>query len=154
MDPALLSSASALLGALIGGGTSLTVAVYTERHQERLQRVAQEVTKREAVYTDFIMAATNLLLHAYVEEQDRIALHGDEQRLIGLVNRMRLFAPTDVVEEAEAVLKAIVEVLLKPGMGLGQLARESLSRSPHPDTFLSFCKLCRMDLENVRRTMA
>jgi hypothetical protein len=31
MDPALLSSASALLGALIGGGTLLSVAIYTQR---------------------------------------------------------------------------------------------------------------------------
>jgi hypothetical protein len=154
MDAALISSASALLGALIGGGASLAVAMYTQRYQERLQRIAHEIAKRESVYTDFIMAATTLLLHAYVEDQDKIALHGDEQRLIGLINRMRLFAPADVVGEAEAVLKAIIEVLLKPGVGLAQLARDALSRNPDPDPFLRFCRSCRADLENVRWTMA
>jgi hypothetical protein len=142
------------LGALIGGGASLAVAIYTQRQQERLQRIAHEIAKREAVYADFTMNATNLLLHAYVEDQDKLALHGDEQRLIGQINRMRLFAPADVINEAEAVLKAIIEVLLKPGVDLAQLARDALSRSPDPDPFLSFCRSCRADLENVRRTMA
>jgi hypothetical protein len=153
MDPALLSSASALLGALIGGGTSLSVAIYTQRYQDRLQRVSKEIGKREAVYTEFITVATNLLLNAYMEDKEKIALHGDEQRLIGLINRMRLFAPKEVVGEAEAALKAIIEVLLKPPVGLGDLAREALSRSPDPDPFLRFCQSCRADLENVQRTL-
>jgi hypothetical protein len=42
IDPALLSAMSALVGALIGGGASLTAAVYTQRHQDRLQRVARD----------------------------------------------------------------------------------------------------------------
>jgi HAMP domain-containing protein len=42
IDPALLSPVSALRGALIEGSTSLAAAVYTQRHQDRLQRVASE----------------------------------------------------------------------------------------------------------------
>src|SRR5690242_10574027 len=114
IDPALLSSAAGLAGALIGGGASLAVAVYTQRYQERLQRIAREISKRETVYAEFMMNASNLLLNAYVQDQGKIALQGDEQRLVGLIHRMRLFASTDVVGEAEAVLKAIIEILLKP----------------------------------------
>ena len=65
IDPALLSATSALVGALIGGGASLAAAVYTQRYQDRLQRVVRETTKRELVYADFIMAASKLLLNAY-----------------------------------------------------------------------------------------
>src|SRR5262245_36162389 len=36
IDPALLSAMSALVGALIGGGASLTAAIYTQRYQDRL----------------------------------------------------------------------------------------------------------------------
>ena len=53
IDPALLGTISGLLGALIGGSASLTAAVYTQRYQDRLQRVAREATKRETVYADF-----------------------------------------------------------------------------------------------------
>ena len=86
IDPALLSAMSALVGALIGGGASLTAAIYTQRYQDRLQRVARETTKRETVYADFIMNASKLLLTAYVH--DELTLSGDEQHLVGLANRM------------------------------------------------------------------
>ena len=95
------------------------------------------------------MTGSNLFLNAYL--QDRIALSGDEQRLIGLMNRMRLFAPPNVVEEAEAVLKAIIEILLKPSIELRQLAKEALSKSLDPDPLLVFSSICRADLDNVHR---
>jgi hypothetical protein len=136
IDPALLGPVSALLGALIGGGASLLGAVYTQRSRDRVQRVASEIAKRETVYADFVMSASNLLLNAYTH--DEISLGGDEQRLIGLINRMRLFAPTDVVGGAEAVLRAIVEISLKPSVELRQLAKEALSKSLDPDPLLAF----------------
>jgi hypothetical protein len=133
IDPALLSPVSALFGALIGGGASLLGAVYTQRSRDRVQRVASEIAKRETVYADFVMSASNLLLNAYTH--DEISLGGDEQRLIGLINRMRLFAPTEVVDEAEAVLRAILEILLKPSVELRQLAKEGSSHD--------LCKIVR-----------
>src|SRR6201993_1881894 len=151
IDPALLSPISALFGALIGGGATLLGAMYTQRSQDRLQRVASEIAKREAVYAEFVMSASNLLLNAYTH--DEISLGGDEQRLIGLINRMRLFAPTDVVDGAEAVLRAIVEILLKPSIELRQLAKEALSKSFDPDPLLAFSSICRADLDNVHRTI-
>ena len=151
IDPALLSPVSALLGAVVGGGASLLGAVYTQRSRDRVQRVASEIAKRETVYADFVMSASNLLLNAYTH--DEISLGGDEQRMIGLINRMRLFAPTDVVEGAEAVLRAIVEILLKPSIELRQLAKEALSKSLDPDPLLVFSSICRADLDNVHRTV-
>jgi hypothetical protein len=151
IDPALLSSVSALLGALVGGGATLLGAIYTQRSQDRIQRAASEIAKREAVYADFVMSASSLLLTAYTH--DDVALGGDEQRLIGLINRMRLFAPPDVVSGAEAVLRAIVDILLKPSIELRQLAKEALSKSLDPDPLLTFSSICRADLDNVHRTV-
>jgi hypothetical protein len=113
IDPALLSATSALVGALIGGGASLAAAVYTQRYQDRLQRVVRETTKRELVYADFIMAASKLLLNAYGSQG--VAINGDQQHLIGLANRMRLFAPSNVIDEAERVIVGIVEISLQRG---------------------------------------
>ena len=152
IDAAILSPVSALLGALIGGGASLCAAIYTQRYQNRLQRVAGEIAKREAVYADFVMDASNVLLNAYV--QDDIALGGEEHRLIGLMNRMRLFAPPDVVKGAEAVLRAIVEIALRPSIEFRQLAKEALSKSPDPDPLLAFSEICRADLDQLRQTGA
>ena len=152
IDPVLLlSQLSGLLGALIGGGASLAVAVYTHRSQDRLQRVAHEITKRETIYAEFLMNASKSLLGAYT--RDEIVVGSDEQHLIGLINRMRLFAPAAVVIGAEAVVKAIVEISLKPGIELRQLAVQALSKSPEPDPFLTFSLICRTDLDSGRRTM-
>ena len=130
IDPALLSPVSALLGALMGGAASLIAAIYTHRSSERLRRVAMEITKRETVYADFVMRSSNLLLKAYTS--DELVLTGDEPHMIGLINRMRIFAPADVVSTAEAVLKAIVEISLNPSIELRQLAKEALSKNPDP----------------------
>ena len=116
LDTAILTPVSLFLGALIGGGASLCAAVYTQRHQDRLRRIAGEIAKREAVYADFVMSASNVLLHAFTH--DDVSPCGDEQRLIGLINRMRLFAPHNVVSGAEAVLRAIVEIALRPSIEL------------------------------------
>jgi hypothetical protein len=106
--------------------------------------------KRETVYADFVMSASNLLLNAYT--RDDIALSGGEQHLIGLINRMRLFAPAEVVDGAETVLLAIVEILLKPSIELRQLAKQALSKSLDPDPLLVFSEICRADLDRMGRS--
>jgi hypothetical protein len=137
------------LGALVGGTASLMAAIHTQRCQYRLQGIAGEVAKRESIYADFLMSASNLLLHALTH--DEISLDGDQQRLIGLLNRMRLFAPHHVVSGAEAVLRALVEIALQPSIELRQLAKEALSKRLDPDPLLAFSEICRADLDYVSR---
>ncbi|HEX3348900.1 MAG TPA: hypothetical protein VHS58_12455 [Acetobacteraceae bacterium] len=150
IDPALVGPISALLGTLTGGATSTMAALYTHRYQNRLQLIANEVAKRETIYADFLMGASNMLLNAYTH--DEIVLSADEQRLIGLVSRMRLFAPPSIVAGAERVLRTILEIALQPSVALRELAREALSKSPDPEPLLAFSSLCRADLDHVRRT--
>jgi hypothetical protein len=83
IDPAVLSAMAALIGAIVGGGASLAAAIYTQRYQDRMQRIAREITRREIVYAEFITNASKLLLRAQV--RDKITFGGDEQQLIGLV---------------------------------------------------------------------
>ena len=138
--------------ALVGGSASLIAAIYTQRTQHRLHRVTAEITRRETVYADFVMSASHLLLNAHI--LDDIALNGDEQRLIGLINRMRLFAPQEVLACAEAVLKTILDTYLKPKVELRQLAIEALAEGPRLDPLLPFSLVCRHDLDHVRKSMA
>lgn len=150
IDHALLSPIMALLGALVGGITSFFAAIYIQRFQNRLQRVQAEIAKRETVYADFVVQASRILVDAYVREE--IELGGDEQRLVGLINRMRLFASPAVIAAAEAVLKAIVEIALRPGVQLRELASRALSEDLDPDPLLAFSLVCRSDLDRVNRT--
>ena len=138
--------------ALLGGSASLIAAIYTQRTQHRLHRVTTEITRRETVYAEFVMSASHLLLNAHI--LDDIALNGDEQRLIGLVNRMRLFAPQEVLVCADAVLKTILDTYLKPKVELRQLVIEALAEGPRLDPLLPFSLVCRQDLDHVRNSMA
>ena len=135
----------------MGGSASLAAAVYTQRRQDRLQRIARETTKRETVYADFIMTASKLVVQAYVN--DGLLLDADEQRLIGLANRMRLFAPRSVIEQAEAVIKGLVELSVKPGMDVRKLTVEEVVRRRHTDPLLPFSLASRSDLDSVYRTV-
>ena len=148
IDFAVLTPAAALLG----GSASLIAAIYTQRSQHRLHRVTAEITRRETVYADFVMSASHLLLNAHI--LDDISLNGDEQRLIGLLNRMRLFASQEVMVCAEAVLKNILDTYLKPGVDLRQLAKEALDVGPRYDPLLPFSLVCREDLDQVRKSIA
>ena len=151
IDPALLSAVAALVGALVGGGASLAAAIYTQRYQDRLQRVAHETAKRETVYAEFIMNGSKLLLNAYVH--DNITLDADAQNLVGIANRMRLFAPPSVIHEAEAVIRGLIEISLKPSVDLRKLAITELSKNTKSDLLLPFSLACRADLDKVYRTL-
>ncbi|HZZ22312.1 MAG TPA: hypothetical protein VFE60_06930 [Roseiarcus sp.] len=72
--------------------------------------------------------------------------------MIGLINRIRLFAPLNVVSGAEAVLRVIIEIALKPSVELRELAKEVLSKRPEPDPLLAFSEICRADLNHLRQT--
>jgi hypothetical protein len=149
IEPAILTAASALMGAFMGGGASLGAALYTERCQRRLQRATREVTKREAVYADFIMNASKSVLKAHLS--DEMKLDNEQQALIGIADRMRLFAPATVIEQAERVMRQLIEIYLQPGIDIRNLAAAELAQSRLPDFLLPFSLACRADLDRVYR---
>jgi hypothetical protein len=84
---------------------------------------------------------------------DGITLTGDEQHLVGLLNRMRLFAPPSVINEAEAVIRGIIEIALKPSVDIRKVAMAELSKNQQADLLLPFSLAFRADLDNVYRTV-
>jgi hypothetical protein len=147
IDPAIISSTSALLGAVAGGGASLAAAVYTQRYQDRLQRIARESTKREAIYAEFIMTASAALLNAY--GQEGLTLGQDQQQLIGVLQRIRLFAPPAVIAEADKVLQSIVEVALQPVINFRSLTAADLAERRESNVLEAFSTVCRRDLDGL-----
>ena len=95
------------------------------------------------------MNASKLLLSAHVH--DGITLSGDEQHVVALANRMRLLAPPNVIELAEAVIWGLIEISLKPSLDLRKVSVAELSESPDADLLLPFSLACRADLDEVYR---
>jgi hypothetical protein len=52
------------------------------------------------------------------------------------------------------VLKTILNTYLKPKVELRQLAIEALAEGPRLDPLLPFSLVCRVDLDDVRKSMA
>jgi hypothetical protein len=69
--------------------------------------------------------------------------------LLGVLQRIRLFAPPTVVEEAERVLKSIVEIALQPVIDFRGLTAADLARRREDNVLEAFSMVCRSDLDGL-----
>jgi hypothetical protein len=58
------------------------------------------------------------------------------------------------MDEAEAMVKALIEISLRPGIDLRKLAANALADSPDPAPIMTVSVVCRADLDRVAQTMA
>jgi hypothetical protein len=61
MDVAYISALSALAGSVIGGLTSGMTTLMSQRAQARAGQLAHDLSRREDLYTDFIVAASKAM---------------------------------------------------------------------------------------------
>jgi hypothetical protein len=87
MDIAYISALSALAGSVVGGLTSGMTTSISYRAQARAARLANELTRRQDLFRDFIVAASRLYGEALRSSEPKI------EELVGiyaLVSRMRV----------------------------------------------------------------
>ena len=100
-------------------------------------------------YGYFIMSASKTAVKASIT--DNLSWTRNEQHLIGLINRMRLFAPPDVITEAEAVIWSLVDIALQPKRELNELAKTTLTDWSVRDLLLLFSLASQADLTSIYR---
>ena len=146
MDPAVLSAASALLGSLIGGISTLTASRITQREQFRAERLNQQAAKREALYAEFIIEASKRRLDAWSHNAETPDVLGG---LYSLLERMRLTSSDGVIAAGEQVIRDIIDVYSAPDRSFAEL-RQSIENNPHfvpeSDPLTNFSKACRAEL--------
>ena len=84
-----MSAISALAGSAIGGVASIATTWLTQHSQDRSQRHAQSVSRRERLYGDFIDEASTLFIDALTHDQI------DPSKFVqiyALIRKLRLFA--------------------------------------------------------------
>jgi len=111
MDPAYLSAFAALAGSAIGGLTSVIASWLTQYAQVRAQQFTRDRTGREDLYKDFIEEASKLYADAY--EHDQVEM-SKLVNLGALISRMRVLSSPTVVENADSVMRVIIETYLAP----------------------------------------
>ena len=141
MDPAYFSAFAALAGSTIGGLTSLAASWQTQRAQFRAQQLGHDLSRREDLYRSFIEEASKLYADAY--EHDK----ADTSKLVNLyalVSRMRVLSSPRIVENADRVVRVIVETYLGPNKTFRDLPE--ILDNDAMDPLREFSNACREEL--------
>jgi hypothetical protein len=141
MDPAYYSAFAALAGSTIGGLTSLATSWLTQRAQLRAEQLGHDLSKREDLYKDFIEEASTLYVDAF--EHDKT----DTSKLVNLyalVSRMRVRSAPKIVENAERVVRVIIETYLAPNKTFRDVPE--LLNKDAMDPLREFSNACREEL--------
>jgi len=111
MDAAYLSAFAALAGSAIGGFTSLAASWLSQHVQFTSQQRAVNRSRREELYKNFIEEASRLYADAFAHDKAEVS---NLVNLYALVSRMRVQSSPMVVENADKVVRAIIETYLAP----------------------------------------
>jgi len=140
MDNAYMSAVAALAGSAIGALASFTTTWLTQHAQERAQRFAQAMARRERLYGEFIEEASKLFTDALTHELEDPSKF---VRLYALVGKLRLFASANVISKAEEVMRRIIETYDLPN----KVFRNPEERQEHDvDVLRALSEACREDL--------
>jgi hypothetical protein len=148
MDSSIVTALAALLGSLIGGFTSFATTWLSQRQSAKAQWLRDEVTKREALYNDFIDEAAQRLVDAVENNiNDRTQI----VRYYALFNRIRVVSSTEVVNAADRVMEFTVKLYNAPNVTLRDIFGPEAPDEGDP--LAEFGSACRNELEKMKRGM-
>ena len=142
MDTAYVSAISALAGSLVGGLTSGYTTWLTQRSQARAGQVAHDLTRREDLVRDFIIAASKMYGDAIVNSDPKMPEIVD---LYAMVSRMRVNAMPRSVVCADKVMDSIIETYFAPNRTVADL-REIVKTGKGVDPLKDFSEAAREEL--------
>src|SRR5215510_7346927 len=111
MDTSAVTALAALAGAAIDGLTTVLASWLMQRTQMRAQWFAQDKLHRQEIYKEFIEEASKCYIDALQHDK------ADIPALVGLyakVARMRVLSSQTVLERAEQIERAILDIYVEP----------------------------------------
>jgi len=145
MDASIISAIAALLGAAIGGLTSVFASWLTQKTQVRAQWLAHETIRRQDLYKEFIEEAAKCYADALQHEKPEVPSWVE---LYAKIGRMRVVSSPLVVASAEQVGQRIVDTYLEPNKTFLEL-REMIDTKAI-DILGDFSHACREEFELLR----
>jgi hypothetical protein len=143
MNPAYISALAALAGSAIGAFASFATTWLTQHQQERVMRLAQEMNRRDQLYSEFIDESSRLLADAlthHLEEPAKMV------PLYAIMGKLRLFAPANVVARADEVMRQLIAIYDLPN---ADFRNPSDRPTKHDvDILRAFGEACRDDLHH------
>ncbi|MBX3026442.1 hypothetical protein KF840_16150 [bacterium] len=142
METAYITAFAALAGSTIGGLTSLTATWLAQRFQFRAQQLAHDIARREDLYKDFINEASRCYSDALQRHDIEVAAL---VRVYALVSRMRILSSPALVEQADNVVRLIMETYAGPNRPIAEVVGEVRSGTLL-DPLRDFSDACREEL--------
>jgi hypothetical protein len=155
MDATIVSALAAVLGSAVGGSVTLATAWMTQKTQSRRTIVRAEIRKREALYGEFIVECSKLLIDALdhtLDSPDKLL------QIYALQNRIRLTSSGAVVAAADQALQRILKQYFEQNITQQQL-REELSLAltddqvKRDDPLKPFSEVCRNELRALQNAL-
>jgi uncharacterized protein YnzC (UPF0291/DUF896 family) len=144
MDSTLTGVLAALSGSIIGASTPLLSNFILQRSVMQRELTNREIAQREELYSEFIRQGTTRYAKALLQSLDSIE---DLTAMYALVNRIRLFASTSVLEAADAFVRSLVERYGEKNMSIEKIT--ALALRQHPDPLNVFALRCRTELRKM-----
>jgi hypothetical protein len=143
MDVAYLSALSALGGSVVGGLTSGITTWLSARAQARAGQLAREMSRRDDLYNDFIVAASKTYGDAILSNEPQVQ---ELVALSALISRMRVVSLPRTVACAEKILDAIIGTYLAPNKTIHEM-HELMKSGAGIDPLKDFSEAAREELQ-------
>ena len=143
----MISALAALIGASIGGLTSVLASWLLHQRQVRVQWVGQEVNRRRELYKEFIEGASKCYVDALQHDT------GDIPSLVALhatIGRMRILSSPTVIASAEKVRRKILDTYLEPDKSFPELRELVRTNEDSVDLLRDFSAACREEFAGLR----
>lgn len=142
MDTAFISAFSALAGSIVGGLTSGVTTWLGHRSQARAGHRLHNVTQREALYRDFVMAASEAYGSAVVNSEPKLS---DIVVLYSMISRMRIMSDPSVITCAERTVDRIMDAYFMPKKTFSEV-RDMIRSGENIDPLKEFSQTAREEL--------
>lgn len=143
----LATTAAAIAGSIVGAMGSAVGTWITAAHQDRRDLLGRQITRKEALYSDFIGESARLLVDAMQHSAS------DLQKLLpiyALLSRVRLSSSPPVLHEAEKIVDTIVNTYSQPNLTPEQI---ELQVANGKDPLKQFGLICRAELNSLEHQL-
>jgi len=142
MDVAYLSALSAIGGSVVGGLTSGITTWLSQRAHARAGQLAHEMSRRDDLYKDFIVAASKAYGDALLSSEPQVP---ELVALSALISRMRLSSPRTVAS-AEKIMEATISAYFAPNKTIREL-HDLMKSGTGIDPLRGFSEAAREELQ-------
>jgi hypothetical protein len=144
MEVAYISALSALAGSFIGGITSGVASWLSQRAQVRAGRLEHELSRRERLYKDFIIAASKAYGDAIVSNDPQVPVIVD---LYAMVSVMRVVSAPGTLAAAETIMHETTQAYFEPNKTIRELY-ERVKGGNGIDPLRAFSEAARAELRD------